>query len=29
VIAEPGAVEGSPSRWNTLRAMQVLGWYSS
>jgi hypothetical protein len=24
VIAEPGATEGSPSRWNTLRAMRVL-----
>jgi len=25
VIAEPGIAEGSPSRWNTLRAMRVLG----
>jgi hypothetical protein len=24
VIAEPGVGEGSPSRWNTLRAMRVL-----
>jgi hypothetical protein len=24
VIGEPGATEGSPSRWNTLRAMRVL-----
>jgi len=24
VIAEPGITEGSPSRWNTLRAMRVL-----
>lgn len=28
VVAEPGATEGSPSRWNTLRAMRVLDWYS-
>jgi len=27
VIAEPGIGEGSPSRWNTLRAMRVLKWY--
>jgi hypothetical protein len=27
VIAEPGITEGSPSRWNTLRAMRVLNWY--
>ena len=27
VIAEPGITEGSPSRWNTLRAMRVLRWY--
>jgi hypothetical protein len=20
--------EGGPSRWNTLRALRVLGWYS-
>jgi hypothetical protein len=26
--AEPGAVEGGPSRWNTLRALRVLGWYA-
>jgi hypothetical protein len=29
VIAEPGITEGSPSRWNTLRALQVLNWYSA
>lgn len=29
VIAEPGITEGSPSRWNTLRALQVLSWYSA
>jgi hypothetical protein len=29
VIAEPGTTEGSPSRWNTLRALQVLNWYSA
>lgn len=27
VIAEPGVTEGSPSRWNTLRAMRVLEWW--
>jgi len=27
VIAEPGITEGSPSRWNTLRAMRVLRWF--
>jgi len=27
--AEPGAAEGSPSRWNTLRALRVLDWYSA
>jgi hypothetical protein len=27
VVAEPGATEGSPSRWNTLRAMRVLRWF--
>jgi hypothetical protein len=21
--------EGRPSRWNTLRALRVLGWYSA
>jgi hypothetical protein len=26
--AEPGAFEGQPSRWNTLRALRVLDWYS-
>ena len=29
VIAEPGSTEGSPSRWITLRAWQVLKWYSA
>jgi len=29
VIAEPGITEGSPSRWITLRALQVLNWYSA
>ncbi len=29
VIAEPAAAEGRPSRWNTLRALRVLGWYST
>jgi hypothetical protein len=28
VIAEPGVTAGSPSRWNTLRALRVLSWYS-
>jgi hypothetical protein len=27
VIAEPGIAEGSPSRWNTLRATRVLQWF--
>jgi hypothetical protein len=27
--AEPGATEGRPSRWNTLRALRVLDWYSA
>jgi hypothetical protein len=27
--AEPGAAEGRPSRWNTLRALRVLDWYSA
>jgi hypothetical protein len=27
--SEPGAAEGSPSRWNTLRALRVLDWYSA
>lgn len=27
VVAEPGAAEGSPSRWNTLRALRILRWY--
>ena len=26
--AEPGVTEGQPSRWNTLRALRVLKWYS-
>ena len=29
VIAEPGITEGSPSRWNTLRVLRVLNWYSA
>ena len=29
VVAEPGAGEGQPSRWNTLRALRVLNWYSA
>jgi hypothetical protein len=29
VIAEPGIMEGSPSRWNTLRALRVLEGYSA
>lgn len=27
-VAEPGVAEGQPSRWNTLRALRVLDWYS-
>jgi hypothetical protein len=27
--AEPGVVQGQPSRWNTLRALRVLDWYSA
>ena len=27
--AEPGAEEGQPSRWNTLRALRVLDWYTA
>jgi hypothetical protein len=27
--AEPGVAEGQPSRWNTLRALRVLNWYSA
>lgn len=27
--AEPGVVEGEPSRWNTLRALRVLEWYAA
>jgi hypothetical protein len=27
--AEPGTAEGQPSRWNTLRALRVLNWYSA
>jgi hypothetical protein len=27
--AEPGVAEGQPSRWNTLRALRVLDWYSA
>lgn len=26
---EPGITEGQPSRWNTLRALRVLKWYSA
>lgn len=26
--AEPGIAQGDPSRWNTLRALRVLQWYS-
>jgi hypothetical protein len=29
VAGEPGVAEGQPSRWNTLRASRVLGWYSA
>jgi hypothetical protein len=29
VTAEPGVAEGQPSRWNTLRALRVLDWYSA
>lgn len=28
LVAEPGAIEGSPSRWNTLHALRVLKWFS-
>jgi hypothetical protein len=27
--AEPGAEQGRPSRWNTLRALRVLDWYAA
>ena len=27
--AEPGVAEGQSSRWNTLRALRVLNWYSA
>jgi hypothetical protein len=27
--AEPGVAESQPSRWNTLRALRVLDWYSA
>jgi hypothetical protein len=27
--AEPGTEQGQPSRWNTLRALRVLDWYSA
>ena len=27
--AEPGVVQGQPSRWNTLRALRVLDWYKA
>jgi hypothetical protein len=26
---ETGEAEGRPSRWNTLRALRVLDWYSA
>ena len=29
VTAEPGITEGQASRWNTLRALRVLNWYSA
>lgn len=29
LVAEPGAGEGQPSRWNTLRALRVLDWYAA
>jgi hypothetical protein len=29
VVAEPGAAEGQPSRWNTLRALRVLNWHAA
>jgi hypothetical protein len=29
VLGEPGVSEGEPSRWNTLRALRVLTWYSA
>jgi hypothetical protein len=29
LVAEPGVAEGQPSRWNTLRALQVLNWYAA
>jgi hypothetical protein len=27
-VNELGEGEGQPSRWNTLRALRVLNWYS-
>lgn len=27
-VTEPGVAVGRPSRWNTLHALRVLGWYS-
>jgi hypothetical protein len=29
LAAEPGVTEGEPSRWNSLRALRVLDWYSA
>ncbi len=29
LVAEPGAAEGRPSRWITLRALRVLSWYAA
>jgi hypothetical protein len=29
LVAEPGVIEGRPSRWITLRALRVLDWYSA
>lgn len=29
LAGEPGVTEGQPSRWNTLRALRVLDWYSA
>jgi hypothetical protein len=28
MLVEMDEVEGLPSRWNTLRALRVLDWYS-
>jgi hypothetical protein len=29
MLVETDEAEGKPSRWNTLRALRVLGWYST